>query len=85
VCFGAASEPNCGVDVTDTVERGVASLRAHRAYFEGLGDGTTDPEQIVTGIASFGGPRMGVPSAALFDAWILDPNGPPPWVTEGDQ
>lgn len=85
VCFGGAAEPNCGVDVTDTVERGVASLRAHRAYFQGLGDGTTDPEQIVTWIASSGGPRMGVPSAALFDAWILDPSSPPPWVTEGDQ
>jgi LmbE family N-acetylglucosaminyl deacetylase len=82
LCLGGADQPNCGVDVTDYVERGVASLRAHRAYFEGLGDGTSDPAQIVNWIATSGGPRMGVPAAALFEACLLDPTGPPPWQTD---
>jgi LmbE family N-acetylglucosaminyl deacetylase len=79
VCFGGASAANCGVDVTDHLERGIASLRAHRAYFGGLGDGTSDPAQIVTWIASAGGTRMGVAAAALFEAYSLVPGGPP-WV-----
>ena len=32
------------VDITDTLERGIASLRAHRVYLEGLGEGPmSDP------------------------------------------
>jgi LmbE family N-acetylglucosaminyl deacetylase len=81
VCFAGAPEANCGVDVTATVDRGIASLSAHRAYFEGLGDGTTDPAEIVRWITSSGGPRMGVAAAVLFDAWLLDPSSPPPWET----
>ena len=81
VCFGGAPEPNCAVDVTGFVDRGVASLRAHRAYFEGLGDGSTDPAQVVSWIAAAGGKRMGVDAAALFDVYPLAPGGPPPWET----
>ncbi|MFC0552716.1 PIG-L deacetylase family protein [Planotetraspora thailandica] len=81
ICFGGTDDPNCGVDVTGFVDRGVASLSAHRAYFEGLGDGSTDPAQIVRWIADSGGARMGVPSAVLFDACPLDPSSPPPWET----
>jgi LmbE family N-acetylglucosaminyl deacetylase len=82
VFFGGAARPNCGVDVTGFVERGVASLRAHAAYFQGLGDGSTDPAEIVTWIANASGARMGVSAAALFEAYILNPGGPPPWVPE---
>ena len=35
----ASPFPTHAVDVTDTIDRGVASLRAHAAYLEGLGDG----------------------------------------------
>jgi LmbE family N-acetylglucosaminyl deacetylase len=83
VCFGGAAEPNCGVDVTGYVDRGIASLSAHRAYFQGLGDGSTDPAQIVTWIAANGGARMGVQSAVLFEACLLDPTSPPPWEVDG--
>jgi LmbE family N-acetylglucosaminyl deacetylase len=79
VCFVGAGRPNCGVDVTDCLDRGIASLRAHRAYFEGLGDGKSDPAQIVTWIASASGSRMGVAAATLFEAYSLDPSSPP-WV-----
>src|SRR5664280_2025128 len=36
VCFAGALQPTCGVDVTGFVERGIASLRARRAYMRGL-------------------------------------------------
>jgi hypothetical protein len=78
VCFNAAPEPNCGVDVTGFVDRGVASLRAHVAYFQGLGDGSADPAQIVTWITANGGERMGVAAAVLFEAYQLNP-GDPAW------
>jgi LmbE family N-acetylglucosaminyl deacetylase len=85
VCFAGAPEPNCGTDVTGFVDRGVESLRAHRAYFAGLGDGTSDPAQIVTWITARYGERMGVAAAALFEAYSLDPSQPPPWDTgQGD-
>jgi len=36
VCFAGALQPTCGVDVTGFVERGIAFLRARRAYMQGL-------------------------------------------------
>jgi LmbE family N-acetylglucosaminyl deacetylase len=82
VLFAGSPDVNCGVDVTDYVTQGVAALRAHQAYFAGLGDGgMTDPGEIVTYIASMGGKRMGVEAAALFEACNLDPTAPPPWET----
>ena len=83
ILFGSLSPVNCGVDVTGFVEQGKAAMRAHQAYFSGLGDGATDPGEIVAYIAAESGKRMGVPAAALFEACVLDPTGPPPWeVTE---
>jgi LmbE family N-acetylglucosaminyl deacetylase len=79
VLVAGAPVPVCGVDVTGFVDQGIASLRAHRAYFDGLGDGSTDPAEIVTWIASSGGPAMGVEAAALFDAYLLNP-GDPAWL-----
>lgn len=45
----ASPQPTHAVDVTDTFEVGVASLRAHAAYLAGLGD--PDPEQLLRGAA----------------------------------
>ena len=77
VCFNGAAEPNCGTDVTGYVDRGIASLSAHRAYFEGLGDGSSDPAEIVRWITSMGGEQLGVEAAAIFDAYQLNPADPP--------
>ena len=45
----ASPQPTHAVDVTDTFDVGVASLRAHAAYLAGLGD--PDPEQFLRGAA----------------------------------
>ena len=58
----ASPRPTHAVDVTDTFDTGVASLRAHAAYLHGIGD--PDPETFLRGAAEavaerFGG-RLGV-------------------------
>jgi LmbE family N-acetylglucosaminyl deacetylase len=51
--FGTAS-PTHFVDVTDTIEAGVASLREHSAYLEGLG-GDFDPDTFLRDMAGYVG------------------------------
>lgn len=58
----ASPRPTHAVDVTDTFDAGVASLRAHAAYLRGIGD--PDPETFLRSAAEavaerFGG-RLGV-------------------------
>jgi LmbE family N-acetylglucosaminyl deacetylase len=48
------SEPTHYVDVTETIEFGIASLREHRAYIEGLG-GDFDPDQFLRDMAGYVG------------------------------
>jgi len=50
----ANAEPTHYVDVTDTIELGIASLREHRAYIEGLG-GEFDPDQFLRDMAGYVG------------------------------
>ena len=79
ILFAGSSQANCGVDVGEHLEQGRAALRAHQGYFSGLGDGSTDPAEIVDYIASEAGKRMAVESAAIFEACPMDPTAPPPW------
>jgi LmbE family N-acetylglucosaminyl deacetylase len=51
--------PTHFVDVTGTIDAGVASLREHRAYIEGLG-GDFDPDQFLRDIAGYIGLGAGV-------------------------
>jgi len=51
--------PTHSVDVTDTIERGIASLNAHRRYLEGLGDSEPDPHEMLLGFARMSGERFG--------------------------
>ncbi len=44
--------PTHFVDVTDTIEAGIASLREHRAYIEGLG-GDFDPDEFLRNAAGY--------------------------------
>jgi LmbE family N-acetylglucosaminyl deacetylase len=61
----ASPEPTHAVDVTDTFESGVASLRAHAAYLAGLGD--PDPEAFLRGAAEAASARFGGRLAVTFE------------------
>lgn len=50
----ASAEPTHYVDVTDTIDDGIASLREHRAYLDGLGR-EFDPDQFLRDMAAFVG------------------------------
>ncbi len=59
------------VDVTDTFDRGVASLAAHREYIEGLGWTDFDPAEFLEGMARAAGQRLGCPMATPFEVLSL--------------
>lgn len=62
----AAAEPATHhVEVTDTIDLGVASLREHQAYIEGLGT-DFDPDAFLRGNAESAGREAGVPAAVLL-------------------
>jgi LmbE family N-acetylglucosaminyl deacetylase len=54
------------VDVTDSLDAGIASLQAHRAYIEGLG-GDFDAESFLRGMAEPFGQEVGVGAAVAFE------------------
>jgi LmbE family N-acetylglucosaminyl deacetylase len=65
VYVAATPNPTHVVDVTPTIERGVASLRAHRAYIDGLGN-DFDPDAFLRGMAQSAGRDAGVEYAVAF-------------------
>ena len=67
VYVGGASDPTHFVDVTDSLDAGIASLRAHRAYIEGLG-GDFDPDGFLRGNAEAAGADAGCRYATTFRA-----------------
>jgi LmbE family N-acetylglucosaminyl deacetylase len=69
----AAGSPDSrhAVDTTDTFDRGVASLAAHRAYIEGLGWTDFDPAEFLEGMSRPTGSRLGVTHAAPFEVFSL--------------
>ncbi|WP_457208250.1 PIG-L deacetylase family protein [Nocardioides sp. P5_C9_2] len=69
-----------GVDVTgEPLERGIASLEAHREYLAGI-PGHPPPRPMLTGITAMQGRPMGVAHAVLFRAF--DFHAPPPIALE---
>jgi LmbE family N-acetylglucosaminyl deacetylase len=60
-----------GVDIVDTFDAGVASLRAHEAYIAGLGWADFDPAEFLEGVARMAGTRMGVAFATSFEVLKL--------------
>jgi hypothetical protein len=63
------------VDVTgNPLERGIASLEAHRDYLAGI-PGHPPPRAMITAISALQGTRMGVAHAVLFRAF--DFHAPP--------
>ncbi|WP_148575514.1 PIG-L deacetylase family protein [Nocardioides caldifontis] len=75
--------PTHGVEVTgEPLQRGIASLEAHREYLAGV-PGHPPPRLMITGITALQGRRMGVPHAVLFRAF--DFHAPPPIALEAMQ
>lgn len=69
----AAGSPQArhGVDTTDTFAVGVDSLRAHRAYLDGLGWEYFDPAEMLEGVARPVGARLGVAFGAAFEVFSM--------------
>ncbi|WP_235960423.1 PIG-L deacetylase family protein [Actinomadura macrotermitis] len=66
VLLGGSPQPTHYVDVTGHLDAGVASLRAHRVYFDNLG-ADFDPEAFLTGIVEPLGRTVGVTHAMPFE------------------
>ena len=69
----AAGSPRSlhGVDTTKTFDIGVESLKAHRAYIDGLGWEHFDEREMLEGFGRMSGTRMGVTFAAPFEVYSL--------------
>ena len=69
----AANSPEArhGVDTTDTFEAGVDSLKAHRAYIDGLGWEDFDEREMLEGFGRQVGSRMGVAFGAAFEVFSM--------------
>jgi LmbE family N-acetylglucosaminyl deacetylase len=68
-CYVAGmSSPTHFVDVSDTIGLGVASLREHKAYIEGLGT-DFDPDEFLRQIAGYGGMAAGCEYALLLQSF----------------
>ncbi|MCW2801540.1 MAG: hypothetical protein JWQ70_3012 [Aeromicrobium sp.] len=69
----AAGSPdaNHAVDTTATFDHGVESLRAHKAYIDGLGWENFDPAEMLEGMSRPTGSRMGVTHAASFEVFSM--------------
>ena len=60
-----------GVDITDTFDVGVASLRAHKAYIDGLGWEDFDAGEFLEGMSRATGQRLGVAHAVAFEVFPM--------------
>jgi LmbE family N-acetylglucosaminyl deacetylase len=67
VCFGGSQHPTHAVDVTDYLDRGIASLREHVAYLAALG--SSDPSAFLRQRASEVGKRLGCELAVDFEVF----------------
>jgi LmbE family N-acetylglucosaminyl deacetylase len=66
VLIAGSAKPSHGVDVTDFLDRGIASLQAHQAYIDNL-SGDFDPESFLRNNATAAGKRMGCKYAVAFE------------------
>lgn len=73
--FGGSPQAAHAVDVSDTLDRGVASLREHRAYLEHITPADApddhDPTAFLRDWAEAAGPRLGVAAATTFELIAL--------------
>jgi LmbE family N-acetylglucosaminyl deacetylase len=70
VAFVAGSpEATHALDVSDGVERAVASLSEHKAYLEGLGEHPMADPQFLRAFLERTGSAVGVPAALAVEVW----------------
>jgi LmbE family N-acetylglucosaminyl deacetylase len=67
VWAAGSPESKHAVDVTDTYDKGMESLRAHDAYLRGLGD--FDPSEFLEAFMRAAGTRLGVRFASRFEVF----------------
>jgi len=67
VAFSGSPDATHAVDVTGYLDRGIASLREHRLYLEGLGDAGIDPDAFLRSGAEATGATLGVEHAVAFE------------------
>jgi len=69
----ASGSPNStyGADTTETFDRGVESLKAHKAYIDGLGWENFDPAEMLEGMSRPTGSRLGVTHATPFEVFSM--------------
>ncbi|MFC7244688.1 PIG-L deacetylase family protein [Catellatospora aurea] len=68
VAVGGSPQATHAVDITDTLDRAVASLDAHHAYLAGLGDNPmADTRAFLEWMADLTAPRFGGRRAAAFE------------------
>jgi LmbE family N-acetylglucosaminyl deacetylase len=70
VYVAAADAPTHFVDVTATIDAGIASLREHQAYIDGLG-GDFDPDEFLRNMAGYVGLGAGCEYAVAFHRYPL--------------
>lgn len=67
VAFSGSPQATHGVDITETLDRCVASLLHHRVYLDELGQSEEDVRRFLTQSATAGGERLGVRYATTFE------------------
>lgn len=65
--FMGSPQATHAVDVTGWLDAGIASLAEHKAYLEGLGDGSTTAESVIVPFAEATGPSIGVQHAVSYE------------------
>jgi LmbE family N-acetylglucosaminyl deacetylase len=71
VWAAGSPESTHAVEITETFDVGVASLRAHKAYIEGLGWENFDAGEFLEGMSRAVGQRLGVAHAAAFEVFPM--------------
>lgn len=72
IAVAGSAEPTHAVDISNTIDRGIASLAAHRVYLAGLGDTfMSDPGTFLRQMADATGARFGGRAATAFELFSM--------------
>ena len=73
VLAGGSPQATHGVDTSDFLDKGIASLQEHRAYIDGLGQDDFDIGDFLESFARMGGAQLGTKFATTFEAFTFGP------------